>query len=127
MINAELYSKQNHLQIRDAEEIIQKFNEIVPSSQESLTLMDIGSGCGEVLVNVVIRKMKFNLKEAFGIDICQEMVEHSKKKYENRFLKFFCIDLFNDELFLSGRMELKPGSIDIVTSFYCLHWLKDLK
>jgi hypothetical protein len=55
MINAELYSKQNHLQTRDAEEIIQKFNELAPHLEESLTLMDIGSGCGEVLAKAQVQ------------------------------------------------------------------------
>lgn len=126
MNNASLYSQCNHLQIRDAEEIIEKFNEFCQPSKNSLKLLDIGSGDGEVLVKV-LKMLKVKVKKAIGIDISIKMVEHSRKNYENKLLNFRCINIFEDSpagnLFTQNNLQ----SFDIVTSLYCLHWIENLR
>lgn len=127
----ELYNNFNVMQYRDAEGIIRKFNDIyVRSPTENLTLLDIGSGCGKVLTEVIIRQSNLQLKKVFGVDINQEMVEFAKKKYESEVIKFHCVDTVGGANALEkamSEMGVGFGFADIVTSFNCLHWVVDLR
>lgn len=126
MNNAELYNQFNLLQIRDAEEIIEKFNKIYDAKRnrsETCALVDIGSGCGKVLAEVIFKKTNTNFRSLIGFDISNEMIEFAKKNYENEIVKFYCADVIGNGEENAMRHEMA----DIVTTFYCLHWIRDLR
>ena len=126
MNNASLYSQCNHLQIRDAEEIIEKFNDFRPPSRNSLKLLDIGCGDGEVLVKV-LKMLKVQVEKAIGIDISSKMIEHSRKNHENQSIMFHCVNVFRDSLEGNIFMQNNLQSFEIVTCFFCLHWIENLR
>jgi SAM-dependent methyltransferase len=125
MNNAELYSQYNQLQARDAEEIVQKFNEISRESGDVCNLLDIGSGCGEVLSKVIVEKLKMNFGIVVGTDISKEMVDFAKRNHENDMVKFHCFDVLSGFNPISNIGVIE--AFDVVTSFYCLHWIHDLR
>jgi juvenile hormone-III synthase len=126
MNNAKLYANYNQLQFRDAEEIVQKFNEISRKSGDACNLLDIGTGCGEVLAKVIVEKLKMNFGKVIGTDISSEMVEFAKRNHENEMIKFHCFDVLKG-LNPISNIGVSFEAFDVVTSFYCLHWIHDLR
>ena len=130
MNNAKLYNKSNSLQKRDAQVIVEEFSHLFdhkPNSSDA-TLLDIGCGCGDVLVELILPKLHENYTEVIGVDISQDMVKYASDKYHSQFLKFFKVDIQSD--FLSSKVfkdkrPLRAESVDFITSFYCLHWIEN--
>lgn len=127
----ELYNNFNRFQYRDAENIIQKFNDVYDEDpEESATLLDIGTGCGKVLIEVIIGQSNLQLKKVLGVDINQEMIGFAKRKYESEMIKFHCVDIASEAKALEKVMNeigIGFGFAEFVTSFYCLHWVVDLR
>ncbi|CAO1315914.1 unnamed protein product [Diamesa serratosioi] len=134
MNNAKLYHKSNALQKRDAKQILDEFSHLFNwRSDGTDSLLDIGSGAGDVLVECIIPKMPKNFAKVIGIDISEEMTRYANEKYQNKHVDFYKVDIASDFLtseliyfdekksFLSQSMEL--GNYDFITSFYCLHWI----
>lgn len=130
MKNSELYNKYNQLEIRDAEELIRKFNEIYELIEDAkISLIDIGSGDGEVLQRLVNKRADLKFDRVIGVDISKDMVEFATKKFGSDLITFHCADLVGSAQ-VGQKLEkfgAKLGSADIVTSFYCLHWTQDLR
>lgn len=135
MNNARLYKRSNALQKRDAEDIINEFSQLLEncSCDADFSLLDIGCGAGDVLVDIVLPKLQNKLAEVVGIDISDEMIQYASEKYRNKFLKFLKVDIESDFLssssmsfIISQNMgQLKPESFSFITSFYCLHWIQN--
>lgn len=134
MNNAKLYHKSNSLQTRDAKEVMLEFSHLFDQKLEEsdATLLDIGCGAGDVLVEVILPKLQSNFDEVVGIDISKEMIKYASEKYRSKFLKFFKVDIESD--FLGSKSgnktaravgHLKPESFNFITSFYCLHWIQN--
>jgi juvenile hormone-III synthase len=128
MNNAKLYHKSNALQKRDAKLIVEEFSHLFDQKPigSDATLLDIGCGAGDVLVELILPKLHENYTEVIGVDISQEMVRYASEKYRSQFLKFFKVDIQSD--FLSSKVikrPVRPESVDFVTSFYCLHWIEN--
>jgi juvenile hormone-III synthase len=128
MNDAKLYRKSNALQKRDAKVIIDEFSHLFDQKPIGCdaTLLDIGCGAGDVLVELILPKLHENYTEVIGVDISQEMVKYASEKYRSQFLKFFKVDIQSD--FLSSKVikrPVRPESVDFVTSFYCLHWIEN--
>lgn len=134
MNNAKLYNTSNPLQKRDAEEIIKEFSYIFEEkfNGSRFTLLDIGCGSGDVLVEVILPKLQSDLVEVVGVDISKEMVRYASEKYRSKYLRFLKVDIESD--FLSSKTfkrtappmgQLKPESFNFITSFFCLHWIQN--
>jgi len=119
----ELYNNYSSLQKRDAQVVIENFAECLDKKNKGLRLIDIGTGDGGVLTKIVCKQ--FDLKFVLGIDKAAKMIEFSRKHHENETLKFETIDIGED---IEHNLALKYAEkFDIVTSFYCLHWVQDLR
>ena len=135
MNNARLYKKSNALQKRDAEEVVNEFSHLFENSFDGsdFSLLDVGCGAGDVLVDLVLPKLQSRFVEVVGIDISQEMIKYASEKYRNKFLKFMKVDIESDFLSSSTNTfieaqnmgQLKPESFSFITSFYCLHWIQN--
>lgn len=134
MNNAKLYNKSNSLQKRDAQDIVKEFSHLfaIKSDGTELKLLDIGCGAGDVLVDVVLPKLQNKLDEIVGVDISSEMIKYASEKYRSKILKFFKVDIESDFLSLKNLKrspqvigDLKPESFNVITSFYCLHWIQN--
>lgn len=128
MNNAKLYQKSNALQKRDAKDIIEEFSHLFDHKliAPNATLLDIGCGAGDVLVELLLPKLHENYTEVIGVDISQEMVKYANENYRSQFLKFFKVDIQSDFLSLkANKGALRAESVDFITSFYCLHWIQN--
>jgi juvenile hormone-III synthase len=130
MNNAKLYQKTNSVQRRDAKKIIEEFSALF-DQRKNAKLLDVGCGSGDVLVEILFPYLENSFDQVVGSDISQEMVKHAWDKYRNKskHLKFQRMDIESDFLssksLLQGNEEWKKETFDIITSFYCLHWIQD--
>jgi len=123
MNNAKLYKRSNNLQKRDAKEVIEEFAQLL---SESRTLLDIGCGSADVLMEIIAPRMSPCASSKIGgVDISSEMVKYASEKYPDRSLKFLKADIGSDFMMPKQNGHLKPGTFDFITSFYCLHWVQN--
>lgn len=124
MNKARLYSDHNDLQRFDAMTVINEFaDRLALNCQEKASLLDIGSGPGDVLVNLILPKISEKICEVVGIDISEKMVNNANSNYADDFISFHQLDISED----SNACEKLFGQnkFDIITSFNCLHWIQD--
>ncbi|EDS34350.1 juvenile hormone acid methyl transferase [Culex quinquefasciatus] len=80
-----LYHRANGLQRRDAEEILDEFGHLLKWREDGKdSLLDVGSGCGDVLVDFVIPLIPQNFVIILGTDISEQMVRFARKIYSGR-------------------------------------------
>lgn len=125
MNNPKLYQESSGAQKRDAEILIDEFKEIFEKFHDARHL-DIGTGSGDVLVEILIPHLKQNFSEIVGADMSAEMVQYSSEKYraKNSFLKFKELNIENGSMDES-ECEWKSESFDLITSLYCHHWIQN--
>jgi trans-aconitate methyltransferase len=107
--NPDDYSKNNNLQFEFAMQSIQHI-EINPDSR----ILDIGCGDG-----LITRKIAEKVTQGciIGTDISQQMINHANEKHkEQKNLGFMQMD---------ASKNIFKNQFDIITSFNCLHWIKD--
>jgi juvenile hormone acid methyltransferase len=123
MDNAKLYSKHNGEQTQSAKKFFTFFGEFLRKKfgENSVEIIDIGTGCGRVLVEIFLTESQLNFSQVVGVDKSQAMVDLAVKKYGNDYISFDLMDIEG-----SVPKPLKISQFDIVSSFYCLHWTQDL-
>ena len=123
MDKAKLYSKHNGEQTQSAKKFFKYFGEFLREKFEKnpVTIIDIGTGCGRVLVEIFMTESKLNFSKVVGIDKSQAMVDLAVKNYGDDYILFYLMDI---EIKVPKLLEFPK--FDIVSSFYCLHWTQDL-
>lgn len=120
MNQAKLYSRANELQRCDAKMVLEEFGGLL-KWKEGDSLLDIGSGSGDVTVELVLAKMPRDYKLVMGMDISERMVSYAREKYCSQHL-----DLKFVQGNIAGDLKQFSGfSFDHITSFFCLHWVQD--
>lgn len=107
--NPEQYSKNNALQYNFAMKILNRI-----SFNSNSRILDIG--CGDGIITSEIAKI---VTEGcvIGTDISQQMIEHASDTYRNQDnMRFVQMD---------ASRNIFRQQFDIITSFNCLHWVKD--
>ncbi|XP_073821507.1 juvenile hormone acid O-methyltransferase-like [Musca autumnalis] len=120
MNHPDLYHKAHDAQRHDSEEF---FLEYFPKMQWRFdgndTLIDIGSGCGNVLIDIVYPRMPKNIQRFVASDINPKMISYAQHCYGHLpKVEFKVLDIASKKL----PRELKH-KFDHVTSFYTLMWV----
>ncbi|EDW64414.1 juvenile hormone acid O-methyltransferase [Drosophila virilis] len=121
---ASLYQRANKVQRHDAKLILDEYATILQwRSDGQDSLLDVGSGPGNVLMDFVHPLLPKSYEMLVGTDISKKMVGYANKLYE-RYARtqFQVLDIGCEQL----PDQLK-GRFDHVTSFYCLHWVQNLQ
>ena len=124
--NPSLYDRSNYLQVRDGAKMIALIrNEF--QSRPIDTILDIGCGTGN-LTEMMYHELK--PKRIVAFDLAQDMItyanQHSKGKVGNELaIDYYQADACDSFEILSKKLNLKPSSVDVITSFYCIHWVPD--
>ncbi|XP_017056398.1 juvenile hormone acid O-methyltransferase [Drosophila ficusphila] len=123
MNQASLYQHANQVQRHDAKLILDEFASTLQwRSDGEDALLDVGSGSGNVLMDFV-RPLLPIRGQLVGTDISSQMVGYASKHYQwEERTRFQVLDIGCEEL-----PEELSGKFDHVTSFYCLHWVQNLK
>lgn len=128
MNQASLYSRANELQRHDAQQILSEYSSMFSWRQDGQdTLLDIGTGSGDVLMELIYPLMPDSFKYLIGCDISPKMINHAQQSYKSdQKCHFRVLDISkevppNREQTGSGY----AGKFDHITSFYCLHWIRN--
>lgn len=117
-----LYHRANGVQRRDAKEILDEHGHLLRwRENDEDSLLDIGCGSGDVLIDFVIPIAPQKRARVLGTDISEQMVRFARKVHSN------VDNIFFDTLDIGGDISLflnKWGCFDHITSFYCLHWVR---
>ncbi|XP_063927518.1 juvenile hormone acid O-methyltransferase-like [Zophobas morio] len=118
--DAHIYSNNNDIQKSDATDILNSclsFTEWSPNE----TIMDVGTGDGTVLFDVLLPKIPPNFKKIVALDINPDMLFIAESKCrQNEKIEFVCLDIATKNL--PSRFQ---SDFDHIFSFYCLHWVAD--
>lgn len=119
-----LYHRINFVQRHDARSILKKYaGSIMWREDGEDNLLDVGCGSGDVLVDYIYPVMPKNFQKIIGLDISEAMIRYAKKTFKKyQRVEFQTADIGGDDI----PSELFD-QFDHVTSFYCLHWVQDLK
>jgi len=111
------------VQRHDAKLILDEFASTLQwRSDGEDALLDVGSGSGNVLMDFV-RPLLPIRGQLVGTDISSQMVGYASKHYQREErTRFQVLDIGCEQL-----PEELSGRFDHVTSFYCLHWVQNLK
>lgn len=152
MNKAQLYTRSNTLQRRDAASVLEeyghlleiKLNSSIESSSSSSSssdeddeplpvvviepsacprLLDIGTGSGDVLVDFVAPLFGGRDCHLVGTDISEEMVRFGRENFSSAME-----NVVFDRLDITANVQSFLSSherFNHVTSFYCLHWIQD--
>ncbi|KAG5680143.1 hypothetical protein PVAND_009668 [Polypedilum vanderplanki] len=88
-------------------------------------LLDVGTGDGRVLSEIIIKESDLKFEKALGVDINDQMLNFAKKTYVNDLMKF-------EKLNIEDKKEVTEflkhhNNFDIATSYYCLQWILDIE
>ncbi|XP_058066848.1 juvenile hormone acid O-methyltransferase [Anopheles bellator] len=123
MNKANLYHQANGVQRHDAAEILKEYAPLIsksPASEDSL--LDIGCGSGDVLVDFVLPALG-RLRKVVAADVSEQMVRYAREAYKHlTSVSFRTLDI-GLKLDAGGLGQL--GQFGHVTSFYCLHWVQN--
>lgn len=123
MNNPELYRKANACQRCDAQQIIKEyFPQLNWNGKDSL--IDLGTGSGDVLMDFVHPSLPCNFQRLVGSDINPKMVDYAQREYgHHKNVEFRILDMSTRE-YLPKDLR---GQFDHVTSFYALMYASDLR
>ncbi|XP_053959018.1 juvenile hormone acid O-methyltransferase [Anastrepha ludens] len=124
MNQASLYHRASAVQRRDSKQIFQEYMKVMQWRADGRdTLIDIGSGSGNVLMEFIYPLLPRQFDAILATDISERMVDFARKNYGNTERAHFEV--------LDITCALIPhkfrGQFDHVTSFYCLHWVQNQK
>ncbi|RZC33710.1 uncharacterized protein BDFB_004499 [Asbolus verrucosus] len=118
MNEASLYSKYNGLQKNDASFVIDNYLRLIQWHNNE-NILDVGSGDGDVILELLLPKLPKNFNKFVGTDISEEMVQFAKSKCNNNSK----IDFLRLDISSSNVPPEFHEYFDHIFSFYCLHWV----
>lgn len=125
MNKPELYHRANQAQRHDAKKVIEEYRDLLQWRLDGEDcVMDIGCGSGDVTLDFLEPLLPSSYKKLVGSDISMKMVRFAADTYRKAFPKveFVHLDIVDDCM---PKKYLKH--FDLITSFYCLHWIQDQK
>ncbi|KAK4873152.1 hypothetical protein RN001_015181 [Aquatica leii] len=120
MNNPSFYSKQHQIGRVGSTDVIQRYFHLVKQNKrKESAIIDIGSGPGNVIHDVLIPHFKSPVRKVVGIDVSEEMVKFANATYGNEKFNF---EVWNIENVVPKRYI---SFFDYVFSFSTFHWIKD--
>jgi len=125
--NPVLYDRSNYLQVRDGAKMIEFIKSQFKGRSQIDTLLDIGCGSGN-LTEMLYRELK--PKRIVAFDLADAMVYFARNRNVTGMrdpdaIAYYQANACESFESLAEKLQLKPSSVDVVTSFYCIHWVPD--
>lgn len=91
-------------------------------ADQSDTILDVGCGPANVLMDIILPQFKGKYSQVFATDLSEKMIEFASNKYSGKDerVKFLTMDIMNVDNFLENY-----GQVDHVVSSFVVHWLPD--
>ncbi|XP_073989440.1 juvenile hormone acid O-methyltransferase-like [Rhodnius prolixus] len=120
-MNAKFYSLHNEMQTNDAKCVLKEMVNTFHWTDFEY-ILDVGSGPGDVTFNV-IRPLIGISSYIVGSDISDDLVKFANARYSSDNLKFKKLDIESYDIWDNWKKE----SFDKIFSFYCLHWIQNIR
>ncbi|XP_069675135.1 juvenile hormone acid O-methyltransferase-like isoform X2 [Periplaneta americana] len=121
MLNAEAFSRENHLTKRDAEQILSEYMHLMTWTSGE-RILDLGCGPGTNTVEVLLPRLPDDFQILVGADVSQPMLQIASSKYKHPKLKFLHLDLSED---IPAHSQFRTPGFDKIFGLYILHWIPD--
>ena len=122
-----MYLKFNDLQRLTAIKLTSELSHLCPWADDKISsLLDIGCGPGDVLIEVIAPKLPKGCK-IVGLDISEEMVESAKENFQSDNVEFHQSDISSEFEDCVKNLREDQRLFDVITSFYCFHWVQNQK
>lgn len=122
MLDPDNYSQLNKFTREGTVAALNKMGHLIkwkPGNRD--TVLDIGCGPANVLVDAILPTFKGQYSKCFATDVSEKMVESARKMHGHRKdLEFLQLDIMNVSEFL-----LEHGPVDHICSSFVLHWVPD--
>ncbi|KAG8175589.1 hypothetical protein JTE90_013408, partial [Oedothorax gibbosus] len=124
MNDPELYSRASPFQIRDASQVLGVYRKKMGGEvgDGTDTILDIGCGTGDVTSGILAPAIgRFEM--LLGVDKSRDMVGYAQQHNSSDNIHYEVLDIAGD---VEG-FAADWGTFSRIFSFYCLHWVSDLK
>lgn len=123
MHEPELFEKLSRNSRDGTQAAIAKYGHLIKwKPDHSDTILDVGCGPGNVLMDIILPQFKGLYSTCYATDISERMIDFARKKYEDREdVKFQVLDITQVSGFLQNH-----GHIDHVVSSFVMHYVPDL-
>ncbi|XP_054714391.1 juvenile hormone acid O-methyltransferase-like [Uloborus diversus] len=122
MEDPQLYSQSSPFQIRDASQVLGIYHKRMASQDIPDIVLDIGCGSGDVTSRILAPALgQFEL--ILGVDKSRKMVEYANQHSEDDNIHYEVLDIAGD----ITEFREDWGTFTKIFSFYCLHWVKNLR
>ncbi|KAG4072424.1 hypothetical protein HA402_004356 [Bradysia odoriphaga] len=111
--------EQNHRNDKIVRELLEKYK-FNWRADGTDSLIDIGCASGDVTIRCLLPFLPPNFGRLIGIDISDKMISYAQEKYSRPNVDFKQCDIGVD---IGDRLP----HVDHITSFLCLHWVKNQK
>lgn len=122
MDNSQVYLKFNRMQRVHATEIFSELAEFFDN--EASSLLDIGCGPGDILIEVIAQKLPSKCK-IVGVDISDEMVKSANNKFQGEEVEFHQCDISAEFADCVKNLKEDQRTYDVITSAHCFHWVQN--
>lgn len=127
MNNSKLYLSYNHAQRADAQSILSELcHHFRWNYDGDDSLLDIGCGPGDVLLDFIVPVMPKKFYKVVGVDLSSEMIEFSRGKCLSEKISFYQMDISDEfEKCKKNIFDEQLKLFNNITSFCCLHWIQN--
>jgi len=87
-------------------------------------VLDLGCGPGRMTTQVLMPRLPEDFGLLVGADKSANMIQYASETYTHPKLRFTQFDLAKD---IGNTSQLRPSDYDKIFSFFCLHWIPDLR
>ncbi|XP_005184548.1 juvenile hormone acid O-methyltransferase [Musca domestica] len=117
------YHQHNEVQRYIADKVWSKYSKWLQWRHDGQdTLLDVGTGTGNVLMEIVKPRIAKTYRKIVGTDVAPEVIEFAQNYYRSpKKCEFRVLNICTEQPLPHDLL----GQFDHVTSFNCLHWLKN--
>lgn len=118
-----LYRKINDFQRRCSKAALDRHSELFKWNNDgSESILDFGTGPGDILMDFILPLMPAKFNQLVGADISQAMVDYGQNEFGSEQIQFKLMDIAKN---VKENYPDLLGNFDVLTSFFCLHFVKE--
>lgn len=120
----ELYDKANQLQVKDGLSLLEQVKNYLNENKKNRISKVLDVGCGTGNITQLIPDY-ISCDSIIGMDLSDSMIDFAKQHHPKEQINYVIADISSDLDSLIKNLQVSPGSIDLLLSIHCLHWIPE--